>query len=110
MLKLFQKLATGCGGEEPPQAKRNAERSTQKGEQTVKANHPGDGLLERLCGPPSGADGHWSVPHREPSLHGNARPYAIFLKIEINIISILFNRRFPMKQDGKTPVFFIFLR
>ncbi len=30
LLKLFQKLAKGCGGEEPPQAKRNAKRSPEK--------------------------------------------------------------------------------
>ena len=54
LLKLFQKLATGCGGEEPPQ-KRNAKRSPQKGEQTERADHPVDGPPERFCGPPGGA-------------------------------------------------------
>ena len=30
LLKLFQKLATGCGGEEPPQAKRAAKRPPER--------------------------------------------------------------------------------
>ena len=56
LLKLFQKLATGCGGEEPPQA--NGTRSVpEKGEQTVETNHPVDGLPERICGPPGGTRG-----------------------------------------------------
>ena len=55
LLKLFQKLATGCGGEEPPQAKRNAKRSPRRGEQTERADHPVDGPPERFCGPPGGA-------------------------------------------------------
>ena len=37
-------------GEEPHKPKRNAKRSSQKGEQTERADHPVDGSLERLCG------------------------------------------------------------
>ena len=50
LLKLFQKLAGGAGGQRPPAANRNAKRSTRNGEQTVEANHPVDDLPERLCG------------------------------------------------------------
>ena len=43
------------GARSPHKPKRNAKRSSGKGEQTVEANHPVDGSPERLCGPPGGA-------------------------------------------------------
>ncbi len=47
------------GARSPHKPKRNAKRSSRKGEQTVETNHPVDGSPERLCGPPGG-----TVPDR----------------------------------------------
>ena len=43
------------GARSPHKPKRNAKRSSRKGEQTVETNHPVDGSPKRLCGPPGGA-------------------------------------------------------
>ena len=44
----------GMGGEEPPISQQEREAFPRKGEQTGRANHPVDGSLDRLCGPPGG--------------------------------------------------------
>ena len=75
------------GARSPHKPKRNAKRSSRKGEQTVETNHPVDGSPKRLCGPPGGAvpdstslpaesfkRGHFSpIKHPCPATEGSVR-------------------------------------